>query len=293
MSQLADRIHRAFAGDDVLDTSQTLLLFDELCAALESGQLRAAEPSGDDWVVNDFVKQGLILGFKVGVLRKLGHVDASAPGGSHAAGPLFEFFDKDTMGVRNFALEDRVRLVPGGSSVRRGAYVAPGVTIMPPAFINIGAYVDRDTMIDSHALVGSCAQVGAHVHVSAAAQIGGVLEPVGKLPVIVEDEVLVGGNCGVYEGVIVRRGAVLGTGTILNGSTVLFDVVNGRELRAAPGKPLEVPARAVVVPGARPLRGAFAEQRGLCLQTPIIIKYRDAKTDAQTALEGALRDGNA
>jgi len=282
MNHLADRIHRAFAGDDKLDAGQTRTLFDELCVALERGTVRAAEPLGGDWVVNDFVKQGLLLGFKVGELKLVGRV----------AG-VMNCLDKDTLGAREFELVDRVRLVPGGSSVRRGAYVAPGVTIMPPAFINSGAFVDRDTMIDSHALVGSCAQVGARVHVSAAAQIGGVLEPIGRLPVIVEDDVLVGGNCGVYEGVIVRHGAVLGTGTILNGSTVLFDVVNCRELRAAPGRPLEVPARAVVVPGARPLRGAFAEQHGLCLQTPIIIKYRDAKTDAHAALEGALRDGNA
>ena len=282
MSQLAERIQRAFTGSDALDNLQLHLLFDELCDALEQGTVRAAEPFGDDWVVNEFVKQGLLLGFRIGELRAVGGVEG-----------VVDCFDKDTLGARHLHLDDRVRLVPGGSSVRRGAYIAPGVTVMPPAFINIAAYVERDTLIDSHALVGSCAQIGARVHLSAAAQIGGVLEPVGLLPVIIEDDVLVSGNCGVYEGVIVRHGAVLGSGTILNGSTALFDLVNGRELRASPGRPLEVPARAVVVPGARPLRGAFAEQHGLCVQTPIIVKYRDANTDARAALEGALRDGNA
>ncbi|MBN2360763.1 MAG: 2,3,4,5-tetrahydropyridine-2,6-dicarboxylate N-succinyltransferase [Deltaproteobacteria bacterium] len=281
MRHLADRIRCAYDGADPFDAGELRALFDELCAALERGEVRAAEPAGDDWIVNDFVKQGLLLGFRIGELRAVGSV----------AG-IVDCYDKDTLGSRRLALDDRVRLVPGGSSVRRGAYVAPGVTIMPPAFVNIAAHVDRETLIDSHALVGSCAQIGARVHLSAAAQIGGVLEPIGQLPVIVEDDALISGNCGVYEGVIVRRGAVLGSGTILNGSTVLYDLVHSRELRAGPGRPLEVPARAVVVPGARPLRGAFAEQRGLCVQTPVIVKYRDANTDARAALEGVLRDAN-
>jgi 2,3,4,5-tetrahydropyridine-2-carboxylate N-succinyltransferase len=253
-------------------------LFLELREALERGELRAAEPNGELWHVNAYVKQGILLGFRTGVFAKIGE---SAPDAS--------FFDKDTMEPRHFSAADAVRVVPGGSSVRRGAFVARGVTIMPPAYINIGAYVDSDTMIDSHALVGSCAQIGKRVHLSAAAQIGGVLEPVGALPVIIEDDVMVGGNCGVYEGVIVRRGAVLATGTILNGSTAVFDCVNGTVLRATVDAPLEIPPYAVVVPGVRKLKGEFAEANGLGLQTPIIIKYRDAKTDSRTALEGALR----
>jgi len=276
---LADEIHRAYTDPDAVGAAVQRELFFALRDALERGEVRAAEPDGEEWRVNTFVKEGILLGFRCGVLAAAGEAGFDAA-----------FYDRDTMAARRFAIEDSVRLVPGGSAVRRGAHVAPGVTVMPPAYINLGAYVGRDTMIDSHALVGSCAQVGARVHLSAAAQLGGVLEPIGLLPVVVEDDVLVGGNCGIYEGVIVRRGAVIGTGTLLNASTALFDVVNQRELRAGPGRPLEVPAGAVVVPGARRLAGDFAESHGLCLQTPIIIKYRDARTDARAALEQALRE---
>ena len=260
------------------DIAQLRELFLQLRDVLESGEARAASPQKDGrWQVHDFVKHGILFGFRVGELKALGD------------SPDTRFFDKDTMAARIFSLDDAVRVVPGGSSVRRGAYVAPGVTMMPPAYINIGAYVGADSMVDSHALVGSCAQVGERVHISAAAQIGGVLEPIGALPVVVEDDVMVGGNTGIYEGVIVRRGAVIATGTLLNASTVVMDMVNERELRAAPGAPLEIPERAVVIPGARKLKGAFAEQYGLSVQTPIIIKYRDARTDARTSLEQALR----
>ncbi len=253
-------------------------LFMQLRQALESGHVRAASPQRDGaWVVNDFVKHGILFGFRVGELRALGD------------SPDARFFDKDTMAARIFGVDDAVRVVPGGSSVRRGAYVAPGVTMMPPAYINIGAYVGADSMVDSHALVGSCAQVGERVHISAAAQIGGVLEPIGAMPVIIEDDVMLGGNTGVYEGVIVRKGAVIGTGTLLNASTVVMDLVNERELRAAPGSPLQIPERAVVIPGARLLKGDFARAHGLSVQTPIIVKYRDARTDARTSLEQALR----
>jgi 2,3,4,5-tetrahydropyridine-2-carboxylate N-succinyltransferase len=202
---------------------------------------------------------------------------------------LGTFLDKDTVPPRHFKAHEGVRVAPGGSSVRCGAFVAKGVTIMPPAFINIGAYVDSDTMVDSHALVGSCAQIGKRVHLSAAAQIGGVLEPVGALPVIIEDDVMVGGNCGVYEGVIVRAGAVLASGTVLNASTVVYDLVNECVYRATENSPLEIPAGAVVIPGVRMAKGKFAQENGLGIQTPMIVKYRDAKTNARTALEGALR----
>lgn len=255
-------------------------LFLALRQALEDGEVRAASPQSDaTWKVNAFVKHGILFGFRSGDLSPLG------------ASPDAKFYDKDTMAARLFHLEDAVRVVPGGSSVRRGAYVAPGVTMMPPAYVNIGAYVGSNSMIDSHALVGSCAQVGARVHISAGAQLGGVLEPIGALPVIIEDDVMVGGNTGIYEGVIVRRGAVVGTGTLLNGSTVVYDMVNQRELRPTAGVPLEIPEGAVVIPGARRLSGDFAERYGLSVQTPIIIKYRDARTDGRTSLEEALRQG--
>ena len=251
--------------------------FADLAAALERGTVRAAEPAGGGWRVNAWVKQGILLGFRVGQVVETDH-----------AGPL-RFFDKDTVPQRRLALADGVRIVPGGSSVRTGAYLGAGVVVMPPAYVNIGAYVGEGTMVDSHALVGSCAQVGRRVHLSAGAMLGGVLEPVGALPVIVEDEVLVGGNCGVYEGTIVGRRAVLGTGVILNASVTVYDVPRGTTYRRSPDAPLRIPEGAVVVPGSRRIAGAFAEQHGLALHTPVIVKYRDEKTDAAAALEEALR----
>lgn len=242
--------------------------------------MRAAEPDASapsGWRVNPWVKQGILLGFRIGVI-----VDMSA---DHGRWP---FVDKDTMPLKRFDAGGGVRIVPGGSTVRDGAYLGPGVVCMPPMYINIGAYVGSGTMIDSHALVGSCAQIGERVHVSAAAQIGGVLEPVGALPVVIEDDVLVGGNCGVYEGAIVKRRAVLASGTILTASTPIYDVPNGRIIQPS-GGPLIVPEGAVVVPGTRPLTSGRARDWGLSIATPIIVKYRDERTDARTALEEAIR----
>ena len=226
--------------------------------------------------MNAWVKQGILLGFRLGELTKMGDATLS-------------FVDKDTFPARQFAVSDKVRVVPGGSSVREGSYVAPSVICMPPMFINVGAYVDEGTMVDSHALVGSCAQVGKRVHLSAAAQIGGVLEPVNAAPVIIEDDVLVGGNCGVYEGTLVRARAVLGAGTILTRSTPLYDIVRGQVYKATDEKPLEVPENAVVVPGSRAVKKGQAAEWNLSLYTPVIVKYRDEKTDQRIELEEWLR----
>ena len=254
-------------------------LFDEFRGALGRGEIRAAEPAGGGWRVNAWVKHGILLGFRMGSLTDMS--------GAGATGS--RYFDKDTYPLKPLALADAVRVVPGGSSIRDGAYVAPGVVCMPPMFINVGAYVDEGTMIDSHALVGSCAQIGRNVHLSAAAQIGGVLEPAGALPVIVEDGVLVGGGCGVYEGAIVRRGAVLAPGTILTGATPVFDLVRDAVYRRTDDAPLEIPADAVVVPGARAAPTERGRSWGLSLYAPVIVKYRDERTSAATALEEALR----
>ena len=251
--------------------------FDAFLVAVEAGELRAATVNDAGvWSANAVVKQGILLGMRLGQLVQLG--DAALP-----------FVDKDTYPVRAFAVADRVRVVPGGSSVRRGAHVGVGVTIMPPAYINVGAFVDEGTMVDSHALVGSCAQVGKRVHVSAAAQLGGVLEPVGAVPVVIEDDVLIGGNTGVYEGTIVRARAVLGAGVVLTRSTKVYDLVNERELTGSDAAPLEIPAGAVVVPGSRPVSSAWGKAKGLHVSAPMIVKYRDDKTDAKSALESVLR----
>ena len=250
-------------------------------AALNRGEARAAEPSPESplgWKVNAWVKRGILLGFRIGAI-----VDMSA---DHGRMP---FFDKSTYPLRKFDVSSGVRIVPGGSSIRDGCYIGKGVTCMPPMFINAGAYVDDGTMVDSHALVGSCAQIGKRVHLSAAAQIGGVLEPVGALPVIIEDDVLVGGNCGVYEGTIVRRRAVLAAGTILTGSTPVYDLVRDAVYRREGDKPLIIPPGAVVVPGARAVSKGRGKELGLSLYTPVIIKYRDEKTDQAVRLEELLR----
>lgn len=253
-------------------------LFAEMREATNLGLIRCAERAEDGaWTVNVWYKKALLAGFRLGQTLEL---DGFA---------RCSFFDKHTLPTRQFYLTNKVRVVPGGSALRDGAFVGEGVVVMPPAYVNIGAYVGAGSMVDSHALVGSCAQIGERVHLSAAAQIGGVLEPVGSLPVIVEDEVLVGGNCGVYEGTIVRRRAVLGSGVILNGSTAVYDLVNGRILRAEGDRPLEIPENAVVVPGSRPARGDFATQHGLQVATPLIVKYRDGDTDGRAAIEEALR----
>ena len=252
-------------------------VFANLKQLLERGEVRAAEPDGaGGWRVNTWVKRGILLGFRLGHLVEL------------HAGP-FPFFDKDTYPVRRFELKDRVRIVPGGTAVRAGAYVAPGVVVMPPAYVNVGAYVDEGTMVDSHALVGSCAQVGKRVHLSAAAQVGGVLEPVGAMPVVIEDDVLVGGGCGVYEGTRVGAGAVLAPGVQLTASTRLFDLVRETEYRAEPGRPLVVPPGAVVVPGSRAVTSGFGQANGLALYAPVVVKYRDGGTDRAVRLEDVLR----
>jgi 2,3,4,5-tetrahydropyridine-2,6-dicarboxylate N-succinyltransferase len=256
------------------DARQTFLDFRD---ELTEGKIRAAERIDGRWVVNIWVKQGILLGFRLGELSETSQ-DAS-----------LSFVDKDTFPARRFTVRDRVRVVPGGSSVRLGAYVAPTVICMPPMFINVGAYVDEGTMVDSHALVGSCAQIGKRVHLSAAAQIGGVLEPVNAVPVVIEDDVLVGGNCGVYEGTLVRERAVLGAGTILTRSTPLYDIVRGQVYRATEDKPLEVPENAVVVPGSRAVKKGQAADWNLSLYTPVIVKYRDEKTDRGIELEDWLR----
>jgi 2,3,4,5-tetrahydropyridine-2,6-dicarboxylate N-succinyltransferase len=280
VNDLASEISALFQAGASADREHARDAFFRLRGALSDGTVRAAEPdqaAPSGWRVNPWVKQGILLGFRVGVV-----VDMSA---DHGRWP---FVDKDTMPLKRFAAGGGVRIVPGGSTVRDGAFVGPGVVCMPPMYINIGAYVGSGTMIDSHALVGSCAQIGERVHVSAAAQIGGVLEPVGALPVVVEDDVLVGGNCGVYEGAIVKRRAVLASGTILTASTPIYDVPNGRIIQAS-GGPLVVPEGAVVVPGTRPLTSGHARDWGLSVATPIIVKYRDERTDARTALEEAIR----
>jgi len=257
--------------DAVLGDAKHGEAHEALLAALESGALRAATcSSSGEWTAVPWVKAAILAGFRRFSLERM-------------EGPGFPFFDKGAYPPRAFKLDDAVRLVPGGSSARRGAFVGKGVVVMPPAYINVGAFVDEGTMVDSHALVGSCAQVGKRVHLSAGAQVGGVLEPAGARPVVVEDEAFIGGLVGLFEGIVVRRRAVLASGVIITGGTVIYDLVRGRELRR------EVPENAVVVPGSRPASGAFAKERGLQLQAPCIVKYRDPKTDAATALEEALR----
>ncbi len=278
MTGLREAIER-FAADLPDDArAEATERFDELKVALQTGRVRAAERDANGaWHVNAWVKSGILLGFRLGKVERLPQ-----------AGPL-GFVDKHTFGVRQFLPQDQIRIVPGGSSVREGAYLGPGVVCMPPMYVNAGAYVGEGTMIDSHALVGSCAQVGRRVHLSAGAQIGGVLEPAGALPVIIEDEVLVGGNCGVYEGTIVRARAVLAPGTILTGGTAVYDAVHGSLLRRNGGAPLEIPAGAVVVPGSRPVKSGPGAAAGISLYTPVIVKYRDEKTDAAVQLEELLR----
>jgi len=275
---LREQIEALAARESNEFSSADRAVFDELKQALNRGEVRAAERGAQGkWIVNSWVKQGLLLGFRMGAT-----IDMST-------GDSFRFFDKDTYPGRPTKIEDNVRIVPGGSTIRDGVYIAPGVVCMPPMFVNAGAYVDEGTMIDSHALVGSCAQIGKRVHISAAAQIGGVLEPVGAVPVIIEDDVLVGGNCGVYEGTIVRERAVLASGTILTGSTPVYDLVRGEIYQRAAVGPLEIPAGAVVVPGARAVTTERGREWGLSLYAAVIVKYRDEKTDTAVRLEDYLR----
>ena len=278
---LAAEVEALSAGGQGIDRQAARDAFARLRAQLSAGEVRAAEPDASTvtgWRVNTWVKQGILLGFKFG--------DIADMSSDHGRWP---FFDKDTLPLKRLDLQSGVRVVPGGSTVRDGAFLGKGVICMPPMYINIGAWIGEGTLVDSHALVGSCAQIGSRVHLSAAAQIGGVLEPVGALPVIIEDDVLVGGNCGVYEGAIVKRRAVLASGVILTRSTPIYDLPNERIIEPEPGQPLIVPEGAVVVPGSRPITTGKGREWGLSVATPVIVKYRDERTDARTALEQWIR----
>jgi 2,3,4,5-tetrahydropyridine-2-carboxylate N-succinyltransferase len=277
--------HFFASGPAAVGDKEALAAFHQLRDALEAGALRSAEPdaaSATGWRVNAWVKRGILLGFRLG---KLQNMNGSNPN----ARPMLSFVDKSTYPARQFSPKEGIRIVPGGSSVRSGAFLAKGVVMMPPAYVNVGAFVDEGTMIDSHALVGSCAQIGKRVHLSAAAQIGGVLEPVNASPVIIEDDVLIGGNTGVYEGSIVRSRAVLAAGVVLTRGTPVYDLPNNTILKATPETPLIIPAGAVVVAGSRAITTGPGKDLGLSVYTPIIVKYRDDKTDLSTMLEDLLR----
>ncbi len=252
-------------------------IFNKFKEELNQGRVRIAHKKDGQWQVNDWVKKGVLIGFRIGTFA------------DYSINNSFGFFDKSTYPLKRITIEDNIRLVPGGSSIRDGCYVSPGVVCMPPMYINVGAYVDEGTMIDSHALVGSCAQIGKGVHISAAAQIGGVLEPIGALPVIIEDNVLIGGNCGIYEGTIVRQGAVIAAGVTLTSGTPIYDLVNEKIYRKGLNSHLEIPENAVVIAGSRPIVKAWGKKEGLSVFTPIIVKYRDNKTNESTELEDWLR----
>jgi 2,3,4,5-tetrahydropyridine-2-carboxylate N-succinyltransferase len=280
---LKERIELFYPQDvDKIDRQTALQTFNELKFFLNNGEIRAASPSSAQgnlggWIVNDWVKKGILLGFRLGELKDVS-IDQH-----------FKFFDEHTYPLKKISLENKIRMVPGGSSIRDGAFVAPGVVILPPAFINVGAYIDSGTMVDSHALVGSCAQIGKQVHISAGVQIGGVLEPAGAMPTIIEDDVFIGGCSGIFEGTIVKKKAVIGAGVILTGSTPVYDMVNQTIYRKSKDTPLIIPEGAVVIPGSRSNDSPYAQKHHLSIYTPIIIKYRDSDTDAATALEESLR----
>jgi len=281
LPSLASLIEELFDSPPEIYAEEHRRLFQKFKDALNSGEIRAAEPhsaSPSGWRVNAWVKKGILLGFRMGSIVEMGPYPTPQP-----------FLDKSTYPVKTIRRDDGIRLVPGGSSIRDGSFVAHGVVCMPPMFINVGAYVDEGTMVDSHALIGSCAQVGKNCHISAGAQIGGVIEPVGAMPVIIEDQVMVGGNCGVYEGTVVKKRAVLGTGTILNASTPVYDLVRDSVYAAGDDEPLIIPEQAIVVPGARQVKHPVGAKWGLSLYAAVIVKYRDAKTDLRTQLEDLLR----
>jgi len=271
-------IERYFSNKELnkKDTAKALAAFGEMVNLLNKGEVRSAEKREGNWHANEWVKKGILLGFRLGKIENF-------------SVEQFKFYDKHTLPLKSIKRNDGVRIVPGGSSIRNGCYVGKGVICMPPMYINIGAYVDDNSLIDSHALVGSCAQLGKNIHLSAAAQIGGVLEPINSVPVIIEDDVMIGGNCGIYEGTIVSRRAVIGAGCVITGSTPVYDSVKGKIYKKTKDEPLVIPEGAVVVAGSRPLKSEFGIEKSLSIYTPVIIKYRDEKTDAATALEESLR----
>jgi len=275
---IQERIEKAFLEIDKKAPDPSMgELFEEFKAGLNTGKIRAAEKRGEEWICHSWVKKGILLGFKIGVLENF------------SINERFVFYDKHTFPLKSISIEDGVRIVPGGSAIRDGVYLGKNVTCMPPMYINVGAYVDDGTLIDSHALVGSCAQIGKRVHISAGTQIGGVLEPVGSLPVIIEDDVFIGGNCGIYEGTIISEKAVIGAGTILTGSIPVYDLVYDTIHIKTETHPLIIPPRAVVVPGTRPILHGRGKELGLSIYSPIIVKYRDEKTDQTLQLEELLR----
>lgn len=276
---LEQDIERYFSAGELKSGERTkaLAAFKELVKLLNQGKVRSAEKQNGIWKANAWVKKGILLGFRLGKNKDFSIYKQML------------FFDKDTMPIKPMTVDDGVRIVPGGSSIRTGAYIGKGVICMPPMYVNIGAYVDDNTLIDSHALVGSCAQLGKKIHLSAAAQIGGVLEPINSVPVIIEDEVMIGGNCGIYEGTIVQKRAVIGAGCIITDSTPVYDTIKGKIYRKTKDEPLVIPEGAVVVAGSRPLKNEYGIENSLSVYTPLIIKYRDEKTDAGTALEESLR----
>lgn len=274
LQQIIERLYEM--PIDQIDRDDAMQAVEQLKTSLNNGEVRAAEQYGHIWHVNAWVKKGILLAFRLGTLNEL-------------SSGAFQFFDKDTMTLKRFGAEQGVRVVPGGSAIRDGAFIARGVVMMPPSYVNIGAFVDEGTMIDSHALIGSCAQIGKRVHISAAAQIGGVLEPIGSMPVIIEDDVFIGGNCGIYEGTIVKRRAVLAAGVILTGGTPVYDLVNAAIYKRTANEPLIIPEGAVVVAGNRHIHQPFAKEHHLSIYAPVIVKYRDEKTEASTILEESLR----
>jgi len=274
---LQQKIQQLYQDNPVEYSHEDFLLFARFKEALNRGEIRSAEPAGDSWQAVDWVKEGILIGFRMGHLT------------DYSLDEQFKYFDKHTYPLKNIDLSNKIRQVPGGSSIRDGSYVSKGVVIMPPAYINVGAYVDEGTMVDSHALVGSCAQIGKSVHLSAGTQIGGVLEPVNATPVVIEDDVLVGGNCGIYEGTIVKQGAVIAAGVILTASTPVYDLVNEEIITRQNHGSLTIPERSVVISGSRAINSDFGREYGLSKYTPIIVKYRDEKTDKSIALEEALR----
>ena len=279
MENIKNEINRMYELDsDEFNNERNNIreVFDEFIEMLDSGKLRAAEKTDGGWQVNEWVKKGILIGFRLGRTTDM----------SEGA---FTFFDKDTYPLKKLTIGNKLRIVPGGTTFRKGSFIAQNVVVMPPSYVNVGAYIDSGTMLDSHTLIGSCAQIGRNCHISAAVQIGGVLEPVQALPVIVEDNVFIGGNCGIYEGVRIGKNSILGSGTIITASTPVYDIVNERVIKADEGGVLVIPENAVLVPGSRPIKSEYAKKNGLSVYTPIIIKYRDERSDKKATLEEILR----